>query len=347
MINIYVSFRDGIFGFFNKDMYKLCKKQYNINFESKIEDADIVFYLFNMGIKNFMKDEFKHFNLEEKFQRGKELKTIKYFIQLKKKIIIYMRSDSGNVFDDINSLIQNFNDEILFIIRDYILKEKKKYNLISNSHYKYLINNKYPKKKDIIIKEYVNDKKKYFCYTIPYAKKTGYGFLGKKLNYDRKRKKIDIFYIKNYRDNTYNCTLRKKILEKLLLINKDKKYKLVTENCSKDIYTKQLLESKIMISPWGIGESLRDDYFCLMNDIIVLKVNTSHIEDFYGLFKKNNVFHFFEVDLSDSEEKIEMIINNYEYYKNLHNERRQQIIKKYSNEFHLKQLADKINQTFS
>lgn len=42
-----------------------------------------------------------------------------------------------------------------------------------------------------------------------------------------------------------------------------------------------------------------------------------------------------------------MIINNYEYYKNLHNERRQKIIKKYSNEFHLKQLADKINQTFS
>ena len=90
----------------------------------------------------------------------------------------------------------------------------------------------------------------------------------------------------------YDTKLSDKLLDKLIEINKKNKFKLFTESCKKDDYYNKLLESKIMISVWGLGESLRDDYFCINNDIIVLKVASTHVNDFYNIHEKKNIIFF-------------------------------------------------------
>ena len=350
MINIYLSFKKDIFNFFEKSN-NIFKDKYNINFDSSLKDSDIVFYLSNIGIKDLFKDS--NHNLNSKYDLNKDEKNIEYFINLNKKIIIYFRQDGGTIIPFLNNLIKQYPNNILFIINDFLLKKEQYYQLCSNSHYKYKISKIYPKKnKEIIYTKYYNNLDKYFCFTIPYSQKTSYGILTnqwkpyRKFICEKKKKEFDIFYVKHYRGDTYNSIYRKKTLDQLNKINKDNKYKLYTQECSKIDFYDNLLKSKIMISVWGIGESLIDDYFCVHNDVIVLKVCTSHLKDFYNLFEKDNLFHFFNIDFSDLEEKINMILNNYEYYYKLHNEKRQKIINKYNEEYHIKILANKINLSY-
>lgn len=351
MINIYLSFNNNIFDFFNKTS-ELFKKKYNINFNPSLEESDIVLYLSNIGNKDLFKDS--NLYLNSKYDLNKDEQNIEYFIKLNKKIIIYFRQDGGTIIPFLNNLIDKYPNNILFIIKDFLLKKEQCYKLLSNSHYKYKISKIYPKNnKEIIYTKYYNNLDKYFCFTIPYAKKTAYGILTNKWipykNFicEKKKKVFDIFYVKNYRGDTYNSIYRKKTLDQLNKININNKYKLYTQECSKIDFYDKLLKSKIMISVWGIGESLRDDYFCVHNDVIVLKVCTTHLKDFYNLFEKDNLFHFFNMTFSDLEEKIDLILNNYEYYYKLHNKKRQQIIEKYNESYHIKILADKINTSYN
>ena len=348
MINIYLSSKPNINinTFFQK--YNKTFKKNNINFESNLENADIVFYMFNLGVKKLFKDD--NLSLNKKYDYNKEIKNILYYIKLNKKLIIYVRKDGSGIFNVINNLLKNHKKSILFIIKDFLLKNQENYKLLSDNHYKYLISKIYPKKdKEIFYVDYYNDLSKYFCYTIPYCKNIPYTFLHKKYIFNKKKneKTIDIFYVKNYRENTYNCIYRKKLYDKLNLINKSNKYNLFNEKCSKEDFYNNLLKSKIMISVWGIGESLVDDYFCLMNDIIVLRVDTSHVKDFYGLYEKDNIFYFFNLDFSNLEERIDYILNNYEKCYKLYNKKREQIYNKFTPIYHVDVLSNKIKNSFN
>lgn len=346
MINIYLSSRSGInintfFEKFNKEFLKR-----NINFNSSLEDCSIVFYMFNLGIKNLFKD--KNMWLKRKYDNHKEIDNILSYIKMKKKLIIYVRKDGSGIIGSILKLINEHPNSILFVIKDFLLKEEKNYPLLVDSHYKYLISKIFPKKDKIIkYSDYYNDLNKWYCYTIPYCKNIPYTFLKNrsKFNENKNEKNIDVFYVKTYRDNTYNSIYRRKLFEKLKAINKNNKFKLYTDSCDKNTFYTKLNQSKIMISVWGIGESIKDDYYCLMNDIIVLRVNTSHVKDFYNLYEKNNIFYFFEVDFSNLEKKIDYILKNYNECYKLYNKNRKKLVIKYSPINHVNILTKKIKKS--
>tara|TARA_B110000483_G_scaffold127534_1_gene153117 strand:+ start:1057 stop:2112 length:1056 start_codon:yes stop_codon:yes gene_type:complete len=351
MIYIYLPFIE------NKltNFFSLCKNDFfnnNIKFTDNLEKSNIVLYFMNIGKKSFFKD--KNMNLKQKFDLDEEIKNIKYYIDLKKKLIIYYREDGTSINNMLNDLIKKYNESILFIIRDYLLKEEKIYNVRCESHYKYIINTLYKKENGKYkYKTSYNNLSKYFCFTFPNCNNMVYTFVGdnwipyKKFTYQEYNKKnIDVFYVKNYRLNTFNGIYRKALLDKLLEINKNNNFKLFSKTCKIKDYYNNLVKSKIMISVWGSGESLRDDYFCIHHDIIVLKIKSYHLKDFYKIHEKNNIFHFFNVDFSNLEDKINKILNNYEYYYNLHNQKRKILIKKYSLKYHVDKLSKKIHEHY-
>ena len=229
-------------------------------------------------------------------------------------------------------------------MRDYLLKEQKKYRIIGKDHFKYLISSKFNKIENKIDTIF-NNLNKYFCYTIPYGTVIRLSILNDYFKeYKKKRKRYDVFYVKRAKSN-WSGFYRKKLKKKLENIKSNSNLKIYMNNCNIKKFYSKLLKSKIMVSVWGNGESLKDDYFCIHNDIIVLKVNTSHVKDFYNLFEENNIFHFFNINLDNLELKINEILNNYDYYYNLHNKKRKELLNKYNLDYHVKILSDKINKS--
>jgi len=337
-INIYIPFKEGFFDFFKN--YNTNFNNYGINFTSDLEKSDIVLYIFNSGVKNLYKD--KNLNFNKKFDHRKERENIEYFINLKKKLIIYIRSDGSSYVNLFNILIRKYPESILFVMRDYLLKEEKKYKIIGTDHYKYLIDSVYDRKRGNRIYKIFNSLEKYFCYTIPYGIITRRSFVNDYFKeYEKRPKKYDVFYVKHIRP-TWSGFYREKVKNKLEDIKNNSNIKIFMDECNQKKFYKRLLESKIMISVWGNGESLRDDSFCIHNDVIVLRVNTSHVKDFYNLYEENNIFHFFNINLDNLESKINEILKNYDYYYTLHNKKRKELLNKYTIDYHVKALSDKI-----
>ena len=112
MIYIYLPFIE------NKltNFFSLCKNDFfnnNIKFTDNLEKSNIVLYFMNIGKKSFFKD--KNMNLKQKFDLDEEIKNIKYYIDLKKKLIIYYREDGTSINNMLNDLIKKYNESILFI----------------------------------------------------------------------------------------------------------------------------------------------------------------------------------------------------------------------------------------
>ena len=120
-LNIYIPFKDGFFDFFKN--YNKNFNNYGINFVNNLDNSDVVLYLFNLGVKNLYID--KNLNFNKKFNYRKERKNIEYFINLNKKLIIYIRSDGCGYIKLLTTITKKYGDSILFIMRDYLLKEKK------------------------------------------------------------------------------------------------------------------------------------------------------------------------------------------------------------------------------
>ena len=349
MINIFVSIELNKIKFLNK--YNDLFKKYNINFHSSLKDCHIVLFFYNLGKPTIIRQEIlNHFyiNTNIKYDCLNEEKCIEYLIEkLNKKVIIYFRSDSSVIRHSINELIKKYKD-ILFVMRDYILKEQKIFLTSSNNHFKYLIHKYFENKEgnQRNINKIFNLLNKYFCYTFPNFDYVGYGF--NELNNEIKNndKIYDIFFVKNYRENTLNCLLRKKTLKFLLNFNNkhNNKFNICWKPCTKEEYNSRLLQSKICISTWGIGESLRDDYFCVLNNIICLKIDTSFTKDFYGLFKKDKLFYTYNIDFSNFESKLLELLERYHHYQKINKKNIKSFFNKYTLDYHVKVLSNKINE---
>lgn len=351
MINIFVSIELNKIKFFNE--YNDLFKKYNINFHSSLKDCHIVLFFYNLGKPAIIRQEIlNHFYINKniKYDCLNEEKCIEYLIEkLNKKVIIYFRSDGSSIRCSINELIKKYK-EILFVIRDFMLKEEKKYLTNDNNYFKYLIHKHFENKDNQRnIKEIFNLLNKYFCYTFPKFDCVGYGF--SKFNNEIKNhnKIYDIFFVKNYRENTLNCLLRKKTLEFLLNFNKkhNNKFNICWKPCTKEEYHLRLTQSKICISTWGIGESLRDDYFCVLNNIICLKIDTSFTKDFYGLFKKDKLFYTYNIDFSNFESKLLELLERYHHYQKINKKNVKNFFNKYTLDYHVEILSNKINQEFN
>jgi len=138
-------------------------------------------------------------------------------------------------------------------------------------------------------------------------------------------KKYDIFYCKHQR-NTIDGIGRKHILLNVIPKLKEKYIVCNKENIKPGEYYKYLSKSKIVISPFGLGERVEDDEISLFYNTIVIKPYPEYkIYDYFNTFtdepfnKFNNhkfpcIIKYCKYDYSDIELIIEDIFKNYDIY---------------------------------
>ena len=81
-------------------------------------------------------------------------------------------------------------------------------------------------------------------------------------------------------------------------------------------YYRRLASSKIIIAPFGYGEMAPRDLEAAMFGCILIKPDMSYIDTIPNAFDDGITYIACKHDYSDLQEKIDLILNNYEYYKN-------------------------------
>lgn len=137
--------------------------------------------------------------------------------------------------------------------------------------------------------------------------------------YINNTKKYDIFFCKHQR-NTVDGISRKYLLNVKLPLLQQKNYNInIFEKLDMNEYANFLSSSKIVISPFGMGERVDDDLIAPLYDTIVIKPDCSYVYSYENLFnnKNFNKYHkiqftqhivFCKPDFSDLEEIIDKIL---------------------------------------
>ena len=82
----------------------------------------------------------------------------------------------------------------------------------------------------------------------------------------------------------------------------------------KDRYIKELLNSKIVVSPWGYGEACFRDFEALYLGCVLLKPKTSYVTGAQDIYINNKYYVECEIDFSDLHEKVDMILQNWDNF---------------------------------
>jgi len=322
-------------------------KKYDIEIVEEIKKCDIIFYFMNMGW-NYYRPELSYMwtNDLERWSKDREIRNCQKLLQWDKKLIIYLRGDGASVDkNDIDKIAMNNN--VLCVLHDFHLNMEKIQNpvkLIKDYHHLSIIKEMNFTEEEIYNYNVnlnnerninVNKKlweEKFKPYTFLFD---NYGWLYK--NYERKvrKKEYDIFYIKNGRP-TLDGILRQKIRDKLMVLG----YNKCMKRCRTNEYDIRLAKSKICVSTWGMGECVYDDWKAILNETILLKIDTSHVIDYYGIYNEENGYIiYYKHDLSDLEEKINHILENYDYYLKRAKEGKRKLLE-FTEERHIKDFKE-------
>jgi len=318
--------------FNNKDLLKIN----GVEFVSCIEESDVVFVSLNMGDNCFI-EKYKHyFDKEKPFCDVKECELLASLLK-NKKVIAYYRADGPTA--NLTSFFDKFQEDIkskkLIFLTDFNFNFKK----ISFEALKFIHEN--PAEKWIgnhvhisynIYKNYeaelssrkikvfgLNNKYKEFYDALKlFTFIPAYTFLNQNydVNNDINNKPIDVFFVKTYRFTnklpSIDCFMRQKIKDKLQDI---KSFNVFTDALEPHEYLNILAKSKICISCGGLGESDWETKI-IMNNCIHLKLDVSYIKNYYDYYDAaTERITYFKYDLSDLEEKIRYILDNYSTYK--------------------------------
>lgn len=85
----------------------------------------------------------------------------------------------------------------------------------------------------------------------------------------------------------------------------------------KNKYLKELRSSKTCVSPFGWGEVCYRDFEAIIAGAILLKPDMSHLETYPDIYKKWETYVPLKWDMSDLEEKLMMVVDNFDDYKSL------------------------------
>lgn len=263
-----------------------------------------------------------------------------------KQFFIYTRADQCNIFPPYLKHFLNC-DNVISIIKDYLSDDFDNEEFLFHC-YKLLIDNdnlrehfnisKFPgifsdyehSKQLITMKKHIPDecRKKMECYTFNFDQ---YGplfqtpFRQKKKPLSLEEKQYDVFYCKHQRE-TVDGIARRHIYQNIMP-NLEKKFivKYFDHLDSKDYYN-YINKSKIVISPFGLGERVEDDDTCIYFNTIVIKPYPEYdIYDYFNTFTDKNFSKtientlpqcivFCKADFSDIEEVITDILNNYKMH---------------------------------
>jgi hypothetical protein len=320
------------------DNNNLIFNKYNIDIVDDMANADCFFYIMNMGFSVFKPKDIGFFEYYDERPWDNQV-HIKNLLKIKKnfnkKIFVYFRDDGSSILDYLYVEFKNNNliDDIV-ILKDFCFNFDK-INLSQQSFvrngglYAIYLNTIYELFKNelnkINITYGINLPKKCSTESIEWHKNnikicptftSGYDYLSKRRvaqNTPIDDKTIDVFFVKSMR-NTLDGFYRQKIKDKLLKI---KNIELFTQNIDDpNEYLKIMSKSKIVISAWGLGES-EWEMKPILNNCILLKVDTSYINNYYGFYdEKNEMINYFKPDLSDLEDKIYFILANYNNFLN-------------------------------
>lgn len=321
--------------FLLNDNYKLTKK---------FKDSDICLVLFENTSemkKNYIlnyDNSFDNKKLDNNMYFYESLKN--FFLKNKdKKFISYYRADQCNISPGFDYVINSCENHI-FTIKDYLSEFKNNEDFLykcleilknNNNLQNYFDKNTLidtPKcKKDFLNREkYVNFPINFTYYPISICNNS----IIKKIKFPNLinvSKKFDIFYCKHQRqtrDGIARLHVLKNIIPKL-----EKKYNLFySEKLNIDDYYKYLAESKIVISPFGLGERVEDDDIGLYYNTIVIKPYPEYeVYDYFNTFtnkkwdntssyKFKPILKFCKSDFSNIEMIIDDILINYNTYIN-------------------------------
>lgn len=115
-----------------------------------------------------------------------------------------------------------------------------------------------------------------------------------------------------------------KELEKL-----SKKYNIVTGRMDWQKYMQTLYNSKICISPFGMGEIRQGDGESVQMGTIICKENMSLYDFGSNVWEENKTYIPFKYDCSDLAEQLDIVLSNYDEYEHIINNMRQKYLEEY------------------
>lgn len=136
----------------------------------------------------------------------------------------------------------------------------------------------------------------------------------------------DMVYEHGYEQSLHYDNFRKPVID---VINK-LKYNVAKLNdgvrVSIDEYYKRVTSSKITLAPFGYGEMAPRDIEAAMFGSILIKPNMNHVDTFPNFYIDGETYIACKHDFSDLEEKINLILGNYEFYSYIVNNSRKKLL---------------------
>jgi len=108
------------------------------------------------------------------------------------------------------------------------------------------------------------------------------------------------------------------------------KYNMIYNRLPFDEYVKNLSNSKISFSPFGMGEICFRDFECMQYGTIMIKPNQDMVKTIPNIYEDGKTYIGCKYDWSDLEEKIDYILSNFsELNETINNEIRKRFIDEY------------------
>ncbi len=291
-------------------------KSRGIDYVVETADADVAFYCANMGF-NYYAQGLSHLWSEEvQYSFHRDMRNIEWLADRIEKIIVYIRDDGASLIDDYldhwrsKDLLErvvvtkdfSYSDQFLNSIsgRSFTQDNGGFYfhlTQILESFPASLSFTKLPVSQRVMKIENIDSYRKVRLFTWRFHT---YGWLGQGYERDTCQvKDIDLFYVKRYRE-TLDGYYRKAIMNKVTMMSGLAKW---TTSINNNDYVDVLCRSKIVVTPWGLGECVWDDWKASINGVLLLRPHSGHIQDYYGIYtsSSNPCLLNFAPDLSDFE----------------------------------------------
>ena len=251
--------------------------------------------------------------------------------------VIVERADSSVLFQDVTRKSIS-EDNTLAVIKTTIVREKKLNNSqICNKRYHCFLINKYAnivENKNNLIEIENKFLDKIYCMIPTSVQDRFYWY---KNNIPIEEKDIDVSFVGVVRylgDQGANVMdwHRLKCVEEIKKIKSIKSFCVVSNSVQShplpnEAYKQIIQKSKIVISPWGMGEWNYRDFHAMYQKCVLIKPDSSHVKCYpVDIFKSNERYIPCKLDFSDLQEKVLNVLENYHFYDSIIEKNRSDLV---------------------
>lgn len=98
-------------------------------------------------------------------------------------------------------------------------------------------------------------------------------------------------------------------------------------------YISMMQQSKIVVSPWGWGEFCYRDFEAMLTGAVLIKPDTGFVKMKPNVYQNNITYVPCKVDFSDLEEKVHMVLSNYQKFTPMRYKARQMLVQYTKSQF--------------